>query len=372
MSDSGNPELSGAGQVAERLGGNDSQVTPDMRHFRVRLFTKIPPNVVLVSQNKFFNTSESVRIQSKTGFHLPWTESRFVSLEDHHMDLKEESYELGDTGFAVTADINITWRVKPIEADDMTKPTLGDKWRGFFDRLRRNKAGAVVKGLVLGAAVVGASIVATPIAGAAILAATAGYVSFGKPDQDWIRQQGAYNRVYNAPASMKALEDVIFAEVRAYYARHSYDEVQSQNVSLNHPEFSALRAQLAAYTAKYGIEVTRFSILSSKSPDSQRVLQRQKDAQVKAKEMVLLAEATATETKLKAGADYEAEKLRIEARRMQVQALIDQGFSPAEIAKLLEAQQYSQGGANLNVVKTVDGTPVTPVVDVSSSGPKAK
>ena len=367
MSDSTEPRMSGADQVTERLGGQDSLVTPEMRTFRVRLFTKIPPNVVLVAQNKFINTSGSVRIHSRTGFHMPWTESRFVSLEDHHMDVKEETFELKDTGFSVTSDCNITWRVKPIEDDDLSKPTVGDKWRGFISRLGRNKVGAVVKGLVLGAAVVGASIVATPIAGAAILAATAGYISFGSPDQEWTKAQGAYNRVYNAPASMKALEDVILAELRAYYARHTYDEVQRQNVSLNHPEFVSLRAQLDAYTAKYGIEVTRFSIQSSKSPDSLRVLQRQKDAEVKAKEQVLAAEATATETKLLATAEYEAEKLRIEARRMQVQELIKQGFTPQEIATLLEAQQYSQGGANVNVVR---GN-ATPVVDVSTP-PKSK
>lgn len=322
--------------------GNRNLVTKDMTMFKIRMYTDIPPNAVLVGHNIF---TKKPKIYKSAFLHMPWFKSKFVTMENHNRDLAPKKYELGgsDGGLEITSDVAVTYRVTPI--DPNMKMGFVERWRSVIAGFRNNTASSIVKTALLAAGTVVGGIVALPLA-IVIPVAAAGYVSFFHQDEEWVKEQGAYKAAYQSKAAMAELEQTIYEELRAFYASHSYDEIKGLKIDLNRPEFADLKAKLDVFATQYGIEATKITIKTADlTPESNQILQRQKEAEMKAKEIERQAQAQASVH---------------ERNKEYAQQLIALGLTPEQIAQILQVETARNLGGNA-IVNVGGSAPVQPM-----------
>lgn len=323
-------------------------VTKEMTMFKVRMYTDIPPNAVLVGHNIF---TKRPKIYKTAFLHMPWFKSKFVTMENHNRDLAPKKFELGgtDSGLEITSDVAVTYRVKPIDAN--SKMGFADRWRSVIDSFETKTASSFLKlGLLTAGTIVG-GIAAWPLA-LAIPAAAAGYVSFFHQDEEWVKQQGAYKAAYLSKAAMGELEQTIYEELRSFYAIHSYNDIKGMKIDLNKPEFADLKQKLDAFSAQYGIETTKITIKTADlTAESNQILQRQKEAEMRATEIERQAEAQ--ESVHKRNQDY-------------VQKLKDLGLTTEQISQILQIE--TARGLGANSIVNVGGAPVQPMFTMPVQG----
>lgn len=315
--------------------GKKSLVTKEMTLFKIRMYTDIPPNAVLVGHNIF---TKNPKIYKKVFLHMPWFKSKFVTMENHNRDLKSAKYELGgaDSGLEITSDVAVTYRVTPM--DPNVKMGFVERWRSVLSKFSTKPASSIVKtALLTGATVVG-GIIAWPLA-IAIPAATATYISAFHQDEDWVKEQGAYKAAYESKAAMADLEQIIYEELRAFYASHSYDEIKGLKVDLRNPAFADLKVKLDLFAQQYGIEATKITIKTADlTPESNQILQRQKEAEMRATEIERQAQA---------------QKAVHDRNKEYAEQLIAMGLTPEQIAHILEIE--TARGLNSNAIVNVGG-----------------
>lgn len=322
--------------------GKKSLVTKEMTMFKIRMYTDIPPNAVLVGHNIF---TKKPKIYHAAFLHMPWFKSKFVTMENHNRDLAPQKFELGgaDSGLEITSDVAVTYRVKPM--DPNMKMGFVERWRSVVAGFRNKTASSVVKTVLLTAGTVVGGIVAWPLA-IAIPAVAAGYISFFHQDEDWVKEQGAYKAAYESKAAMGELEQTIYEELRAFYASHSYDQIKGLKVDFSRPEFADLKVKLDRFAQQYGIEATKITIKTADlTPESNQILQRQKEAEMRATEIERQAQA------------QEAVHTRNQAYAQQLK---DLGLSPEQIAQILQVETARGLGGNA-IVNVGGAAPVQPM-----------
>lgn len=341
---------------------DNNLVTREMETFKVRMFTNIPPNAVLVGHNIF---TKNKRVYSKAMFHMPWLRSRFISIETQNLDLNQDKIEIGDNGLEAIADFSVSYKISGLEKRN--KLTIKDRWMGIIDGFSRpdKRVSSILKAVLVGAATVGAGILLGPIGlGAigvgAVLAGTATYASFFHQNEEWLEKQGAVTAAYNNASAMKELEQIIYNELRAYYGSHSYEEVKTKNLDLNDPDLANLKRSLDTYKLDYGIEVTRVSNKKLDLTDkSNEVLQRKRENEIAREDKRKMGEV---ELDVARNRDLAA-AIAQERRMLKIREYQAAGLSMAEITQLLETDALVQG--NANVVVSRGGTPVVPTMPIS-------
>lgn len=334
--------------------GKKGLVTKEMTMFKIRMYTDIPPNAVLVGHNIF---TKKPKIYSAAFLHMPWFKSKFVTMENHNRDFTPKKFQLGgsDGGLEITSDVAVTFRVTPIAQDD--KMGFVQRWRSVFAKFATKPASSIVKTALLAGATVVGGIIAWPLA-IAVPLATATYISAFHQDEEWVKEQGAYKAAYQSKAAMGELEQTIFEELRSFYASHNYDEVKGLKVDFNRPEFADLKDKLDRFAQQYGIEVTKVTIKTADlTPESDQILQRAKEAEMRATEIERQAQA------------QEAVHTRNQAYAQQ---LMSMGLTPEQIAQILQIE--TARGLNGNAIVNVGGAaPVQPMftmpVNPNGQGP---
>ena len=314
-----------------------SLINKDMETFRVRMFTNIPPNAVLVGSSMF---TKNPKIYSKALFHLPWFQSRLITLETQNLDLAKERFEVGAKGLEVVSDIAVSYKVLPMLNKEKKKISVSDRWRAFKENFKKRPIAQSLKLVTIGAATIASAFVIGPFA-LSIPAIAAGYVSLGYQDPDYVKKQGAYNAAYNMTSATKELEQIIYSGLRTYYANHTYDEIKGTKIDLNSPEFADLKKELEDYSKDHGVEITRISVKSSDlTPESNSILQKRREAEIKAKSIELEAKA-------------KRRALDEEARGLEsiVKVLKDQGLSSSDIAEYLRARALGSSDSKTVVVE---------------------
>ncbi len=322
--------------------------TPEeMETFRVRMFTNIPSNCVLVGENIF---TKNRKVYQKALFHMPWFKSRYIKLETQNTDLAKNKFELEGGSLSVVADVAVSWRIKPVGQTNYKMNPIR-RWQSIIDGFRTKTVSSVLKTVGLAAATVLGGMVFSP-ALIAIPALTAGYITLFHQDQDWVNEQGAVQHAYNSASAMKELEQSIYGELEAYFASHTYEEVKGRRLDLSDPMFAALRRTLDEYSEQYGIEVTRLNLKSiDLTPESNDTLRRQKEADVQA---------------------YAAQK-RAEGKQFdydRIQAFMDsleaRGYTREQIIELIKLDQATRNGAAVVV-----GGGASPIISMPTSGRQA-
>ena len=235
--------------------GRHPETPEEMENFKVRMFTNIPSNYVLVGENIF---TKNRKVYQKAMFHMPWFRSRYIKMENQNMDLAKREFETSSGGLSVVVDAAVTWRVKPIESN--YKMTVKTRWQSVLDNLRSGKISTILKTGAVALGTIAAGVFLGPIPLVAIPAISAGYVSFFHQDQEWVNRQGAIQRAYNTSAAMAELEQIIYGELNSFYATHTYEQVKGMRVDLSDPAFSTLNNSLREYSEQYGIEITKIKI----------------------------------------------------------------------------------------------------------------
>ena len=334
--------------------GKNSLVTKSMTKFKVRMYTDIPPNAVLIGHNIF---TKKPKIYSKAFLHMPWFQSKFITMENHNIDLKPKKFQLGDNngaggngandsdmGLEVVSDLAITYRVKPIAQD--SKMGFVDRWQSVINGFKKHTGSSIVKTALLAGATVVGGIIAWPLA-LAIPALSAGYVSFFHQDEEWVKEQGAYKAAYKSSAFMSELEQTVYEEINAFYATHTYAQIKGMTVDLSKPEFQELKRKLDALSDQYGIETTKVTIKSADlTPESDQILQRKKEAAMQAAEIERQAQA----------------KKAMNDRYLDlVERFSNAGVSPEKIPELVKIAMAQDLGNNAIVNVGGGATPVQPM-----------
>lgn len=340
---------------------DNNQVSREMEAFKIRMYTNIPPNAVLVGHNVF---TKNKKVYSKAMFHMPWLRSRFISIETQNLDLKPENIEIGDKGLEAVADFAISYKISGLEKKN--KLTIKDRWMSVLDGFMRpeKRISSILKAAAVGVGAIGAGILLGPIGfGAlgvgAVLAGTATYTTFFHQNEEWLERQGAVTAAYNNASAMKELEQIVYNELRVYYGKHSYEEVKSKNLDLNDPDLIDLKNALDTFKLDYGIEVKR--VVNKKldlTPKSNEVLQKKRQLEIDRENLALTAQVDLEVAEKR----DEIAKIAQARRNSQIQDLLNQGMDRDEIIRLLETDALAQSRAN--VIVSRGGTPVTPVVSI--------
>ena len=122
---------------------------------------------------------------------------------------------------------------------------------------------------------------------------------------------------------------------------YTYDEIKGTKIDLNSPEFADLKKELEDYSKDRGVEITRISVKSSDlTPESNSILQKRREAEIKAKSIELEAKA-------------KRRALDEEARGLEsiVKVLKDQGLSSSDIAEYLRARALGSSDSKTVVVE---------------------
>jgi Membrane protease subunits, stomatin/prohibitin homologs len=343
----------------------------DMEHFKVRMYTNIPPKTVLVGHNIFTKKS---KIYSKALFHMPWFQSRFISLQNQNIDLHKQNFELDGEGLEVVVDAAVSYKVREPRAAE--KMTVGKRWKHFLSGFSSKPISSILKAVVVAGVMVGSSILLGPLAGVlGTLAVTGSYVSLFYQDSDWVERQGAYQATYNNQAAIAELEQTIFDELRSYYASHTYDQIRGRSVDFNEPEFLNLRNSLEQFSHTYGLEVTRVNIKSADlTPESNALLQRKKETIVNADRIRREAEARAAEITAKTQAEAAS-------TTAFYNSLKEAGMSEEAATELMKTRLLAQSGANMVVTSGMGGvvpavnvgrTSAPPSEDENTAGPRTR
>ncbi len=332
-------------------------VTKDMTMFKIRMYTPIPPNVVLVGHNVF---TKKPKIYESALFHMPWFRSKFVTLENHNRDLAKKKFELGgsDDGLEIVSDIAVTYCVKPIDKENAPMG-FKERWMSVLSGFSKGKVSTIAKAILTGVGTVGAGLLLGPIGWIGVPALAAGYVSIFHQDEAWVKEQGAYKAVYQSKAAMAELEQTIYDELRAYYATHSYDQIKGMKIDFSNPEFRSLKDKMDAFADQYGIEATKITVKTADLTDeSNQILQRKKEAEMRATEIERQAQAQAA----------------VHGRyREYAQELMAMGFTPEQVAQLLQVEAAKSLGSN--AIVNVGGSSPQPMFTVplnfgQQSGPQ--
>ena len=316
-----------------------SLLSKEMKGFKVRLYTNIPPNAVLVGHNHF---TKNAKIYSKALFHLPWFESRYISMQTQNMDLKKQKYEINGQGLEIISDAAISYKVKPFKAENGGRYGVAQRWKSFINSFNKRPASQFAKAAFIGAATIASAFFVGPFC-MAIPALSAGYVTFFHQDPEYIKTQGIYKAAYESNVAKERLEQVVFDGLRVYYANHNYEQIKGKEVNLNDPEFAHLKRELDAVADEFGIEVTKINIQNADLTDkSNEILQKQREAEIEAERI-----------KLTAVAKKEALKAEAEGLDTLIKTYRDRGFSSEDIARILSSRELGQGG-NAVVLKNFD------------------
>lgn len=326
---------------------NNDTVYKDMTVLKVRMWTPdIPPNAVLVGHSIL---TKNPRIYKNMFFHLPWFKSKFVTMQNKNTDLEPKKFELGgaDGGLEITSDVAVTFRVKPI--DPNMKMGFKEKWASIFHKFKTKPVSSILKTVLFTAATVAGGVFAWPLAIALPLTA-ATYISTGYQDKEWVKEQGAYKAAYESRAAMAEMEQIIYEELRAFYASHGWDQVKGLKVDFSKPEFADLKDKLDIFANEYGIEVIKVAIKTADlTPESNDILQRQKEAAMKAEE--IRQQAAAQEAVHNRNIQYANDLLR-------------QGFSPEQVAQIMQIEAARGTNAFVNV----GGAPMQPMFTMPVPG----
>ena len=332
--------------VKEEMGKKE-HVTEEMTTGKIRLYTNIPPNALLVGHNIF---TKNPKIYSKALFHMPWFESRFVSLETQNLDLPEKRYEVDGKGIEIVVDAAVSYKVKPLE--NTVRGSNGrnheygiiDRWKNYINGFRNKTVTSIIKTVAITAATVASAFVIGPFC-LAIPVVSAGYISFFSQDPEDVKNQGAYKAVYNRTAAIKELEQIIYNGLREYYATHSYEEIRKEQVKISNIVPDEI---LRNYEDEFGIVVSKINIKSADLTEaSNEVLRKQREAEVRAETI-----------KVEAEAQKEATRLRAEALEELIDKLQAKGLSSDQIANYLKAVELSKGNGTI-ITDTSSNTPAT-------------
>lgn len=330
--------------------GKKNLVTKDMTMFKIRMYTDIPPNAVLVGHNIF---TKKPKIYKAAFLHMPWFRSKFVTLENHNKDFAPKKFELGgsDSGLELVSDVAVTYRVKPIDTN--MKMGFKERWQSVFSNLARGKVSSYIKAGLLAAGTIAAGVFIAPWAIPILPAITAGYISGFHQDESWVKEQGAYKAAYQSKAAMAELEQTIYDELRALYATHSYEEIKGMKIDFSKPEFADLKDKLDIFAEQYGIEATKITVKSADLTDeSNQILQRQKEADMKAAEIERQAQAQAAVH---------------QRNREYAQELMNMGLTPDQIAQIIQIETARGLGSN-TIVNVGGQTPIQPMFTMPMGG----
>ena len=335
---------------------SNSLVTKEMETFKVRMYTNIPPNAVLVGNSIF---TKKPKIYSKALFHMPWFQSRFITLETQNLDLTKEKFEVGSKGLEVISDLAISYKVLPMVNEQNEKYGLKDRWKAFKKSFEQKPIAQTLKMVALGAATVASAFVVGPFCLALPLIA-AGYVSTSYQDPEYVKSQGAYNAAYNMTTATKELEQIVYAGLRSFYASYTYEEIKSKRVNLDEPEFADLKKDLDEFSKDRGVVITRISIKSSDlTEESNKILQKEREAEIESKSIKLKAEAQ----KVAIEEEAKAKKIALEQEAAGLEAIVktlkDQGLSSQEIANYLRARALSSGDSKTVLLENAEDRIVT-------------
>ena len=332
--------------------------TKEMEEFKVRMYTNIPPNCVLVATNIFTKKS---KIYSKAMFHMPWMQSRFISLETQHIDLAKKPFETEGGQLTVCVDAAVTYKIKPFLNENGKKYGVIDRLKAFKNSFKKRPLSAGFKALATLAVTIASGVVLSPILFAVIPAIAAGYVTLVYQDPETVKEQSAYKAVYNSAAAQTKLEHNVYDGLRSYYTSNSYDDVRGKTVDLNSPEFAVLKQKIEEVKNDFGIEVSGVNIINvDLSEDSNRVLREKKEKEV-AREA----------RKLEAEVEAEARKKEAEGLNAIIETLKAQGLTPSEIASYLRAEALAKGG-NGTVIVSDSGANIATAAAVGEATRKKK
>lgn len=312
---------------------NNSLITREMETFKVRMFTNIPPNAVLVGNSVI---TKNARIYTKALFHLPWFQSRFITLETQEQDLKKETYEVGTGGLELVADLAVGYKVLPMMNDDGKKYTVKDRWKAFTNRFKNKTFSQIVKVAIVAAATTLLAIHVGPFA-FVLPAISAGYISFGYQDPEYIKKQNAYKAAYNTTTAIKELEQIVYDKLRTYYASHEYEEIRGKGIDLHNTEFADLKLELDRFGKDRGITITRISIKSADlTEESNKILQESRKAEIEAARI-----------RTQGAAEADAIRQINDALADRIAKLTKHGMSSKDIAQILAYGEVGKGNSTI-------------------------